>query len=308
MSASAVAANPFVEFLDRYEYDWVRMCSEVFGITPDADQAMVIEAACREDRRISWRSGHRVGKSTALSLICGCQIITRFPQRIACTAATEKQLFGVLANDVKKHLKRLPPSLYELFEVKAESIHLKRAPEESFITFATSRPEVPEALAGVHSEGPVKLIVDEASGVHDAVIESASGSMADPRATTILTGNPVRSSGFFFNTHHSLRDMWLTLHTSCIGHPRVPADYVEDMRRRYGEESNAYRVRVLGEFPKADDDTIIPFELVEAALKRDVTVHPDTPIVWGVDCARFGSDKSALCRRQGTVLLSPVEA
>ena len=308
MSAPAVSQNPFVEFLERYEHDWVAMSREVFGIAPDADQASVLRAACNDERRISWRSGHGVGKSTTLSLVVGCQLLTRFPQRTACTAPTEKQMFGVLAADVKKHLKRLPQALFDLLEIKAESIHLRARPEESFVTFATSRPETPEALAGVHSEGKTLLIADEASGVHDAVFESASGSMSGHLATTILAGNPVRTSGLFFDTHHKLRDSWLTLKTSCVGHPRIAPDYVEDMRRRYGEESNAFRVRVLGEFPKADDDTIIPFELVEAALRRDITVHADTPIIWGVDCARFGSDKSALCKRQGTVLLEPVEA
>ena len=39
------------------------------------------------------------------------------------------------------------------------------------------------------------------------------------------------------------------------------------MALRCGEKSSAYRVRVLGEFPLADDDKIMPFELVQVALK-----------------------------------------
>ena len=72
---------------------------------------------------------------------------------------------------------------------------------------------------------------------------------------------------------------------------------------RYGEE-NAYRVRVLGEFPARDDDTVIPLELVESAQHQDVEVSESEPIVWGLDVARFGSASSVLCKRQGRKILA----
>jgi hypothetical protein len=74
------------------------------------------------------------------------------------------------------------------------------------------------------------------------------------------------------------------------------------MKARYGEESNAFRIRVLGEFPLADDDTIIPFHLVDSAVHRDVVIDEQAAIVWGLDVARFGSDKTALAKRQGSVV------
>ena len=74
------------------------------------------------------------------------------------------------------------------------------------------------------------------------------------------------------------------------------------MRARYGEDSNAFRIRVLGEFPMADDDTIIPFNLVESAIRRDIEVTPDEKPIWGLDVARFGADKTALCKRYGNVV------
>ena len=42
--------------------------------------------------------------------------------------------------------------------------------------------------------------------------------------------------------------------------------HINDIIARYGRDSNAYRVRVLGEFPTADDEAVIPLELVEAAV------------------------------------------
>ena len=59
---------------------------------------------------------------------------------------------------------------------------------------------------------------------------------------------------------------------------------------------------MLGEFPLADDDTIIPFHLAEAAQHRDVQVSEETGIVWGLDVARFGTDSTALCKRYGPIV------
>lgn len=256
-------------------------------------------------RRISIRSGHGVGKTTELAWIIIHHILTRFPQKTVCTATTGDQLFDALAAEVKAWIQKLPQALQDLLEVKNESIELKAAPNESFISFRVSRADKPEALAGVHSEY-VLLVGDEASGIADIIFEAAAGSMSGHNAITILAGNPVRSSGLFHDTHHDLKDIWDTFHISCEDCPRVSKDFIEDMRRRYGERSNAYRVRVLGEFPVADDDTVIPAELISMAYGREVQPQMVRPI-WGLDVARFGSDSSALAKRKGNVLTESVK-
>jgi hypothetical protein len=48
-------------------------------------------------------------------------------------------------------------------------------------------------------------------------------------------------------------------------------------------------------------------ELLEAATNRDVAVSPIAKVVWGLDVARFGSDRSALCKRQGNAVTEPVK-
>lgn len=290
-------SNPFNEFLAQYEHDWVGLVKEVLAGDPDPYQVEVLTAAQNGERRISIRSGHGTGKSTVLAWCVICHALTRFPQATVATAPNSSQLFDALAVRTKEQFKKLPASLQELFDLKSESIHLRAAPEESFISFRTSRPEQPEALAGVHSEH-VLLIADEASGVPEQVYIAASGSMSGHNATMILAGNPVRTQGLFFDTHHHLAHMWHTVHISCEGHPRVTPDFMADMEARYGKDTNDYRVRVLGEFPLAEADAVIPYELIQLALDRDVQPSV-TRAIWGVDCARFGSDRSALYKRRG---------
>jgi len=51
---------------------------------------------------------------------------------------------------------------------------------------------------------------------------------------------------------------------------------------------------------------VIPMDLLESALHRDVAASKSAPMVWGLDVARFGSDRSALCKRQGNVVTESI--
>lgn len=277
---------------------------QVQGIDPW--QLSVLQAYDRRERRISVVSGHGVGKSTTLSWLAIHQILMRYPQKTVCTAPSSTQLFDALAAEMKSWIKRLPDKLQMLLEVRSERIEYKPDPDGSFISFRTSRADQPEALAGVHSDW-VLLIGDEASGIPDVVFQAAGGSMSGHNAITLLAGNGVRSSGLFFDTHHSMAHRWFTVRVNAEESHRVSDDYIDEQRIRYGADSNAYRVRVLGLFPLADDDTIIPYDHVVSAMDREVSVNPNIPVIWGVDVARFGSDKGALAKRKGNILPEPVK-
>ena len=127
--------------------------------------------------------------------------------------------------------------------------------------------------------------------------------MSGKKAVVILIGNPTRSSGYFYETHTRLRDSWWTKKVSCLDSPLVSPDFIAEMAEKYGEESNAFRVRVLGEFPLAEDDTLISLHSVEQASKRVVEQPEGTAVVWGLDVARYGDDASVLCIRQGRHLI-----
>lgn len=228
-------------------------------------------------------------------------LLTRYPVKIVVTAPTSSQLFDALFAELKAWINKLPKPLFELLEIKQDKIELKAAASEAFISARTSRAENPESLQGIHSQN-VLLIADEASGVPEAVFEAAAGSMSGHNACTILLGNPTRSSGYFFDTHNKNRDKWWTRRVSCVDSPRVSKEFVEEMRETYGEESNAFRVRVLGEFPLSDDDTVIPIDLALSAQHRDIVERPGVVPIWGLDVARFGTDSSVLAKRFGSVI------
>jgi phage terminase large subunit len=292
------------EFIDTYDSEEgiVAFVRDVLGDDPDENQEQLLRAIARGERRVAVRSGHGVGKTTVLAWAIVWHLTVKFPQKTVCTAPTKNQLYDALAAETSAKINKLPDWLRDLFDVKVEEITLIHAPKESFVAFNTSRADTPEAMAGIHSDW-VLLIGDEASGIPEPVYEAAIGSMSGHNAVTVLAGNPVRTTGLFYEVFNkpAVSKFWFKLHISCIGHKRVAQDFIDDVIRRYGKDSNAYRVRVLGEFPKSDLNTVISRELAVSAMNRDVRYVMVRP-VWGVDVARFGDDSSALAKRRGNVM------
>jgi hypothetical protein len=297
--AIARAPNPYEVSLARYARAPIAFVREVLLAEPDDWQMKVLRALARGHTRIAVRSCHGPGKTALAAWVAVWFSNTRAPFKLAMTAPSSPQLFDALYPEVIKWLDRLPGAWRELWHVTSDHITLK-SNGECFITARTSRPETPEALAGLHSDN-ILLVVDEASGVPEQVFEAASGSMSSAGAITLLIGNPTRSSGFFWKAFMLERDRWFTMKVGYQDSPRVTQDFAEEIAGRYGADSNAYRVRVLGEFPLADADTLIPAELVDGAMVRDTPLDGSAEI-WGVDVARFGTDASVLIKRRGNVV------
>ena len=296
-----MSSNPYIDFIKKYKDEPNQFVKDVLSVHPDEWQAEFLSHIAGGERKISVRSGHGTGKSTAASWAMVWYLTTRFPCKIVVTAPTSSQLFDALFAELKSWIRNLPPYVGELFEVTSDRVVLKAAPSEAFISARTARAETPEALAGVHSQN-VLLVCDEASGIDEKVFEAASGSMSGHSATTVLLGNPTRSSGLFYDTHHRVKADWKTMHVSCITSPRVSDEFVREMEVKYGAESNQFRVRVLGEFPLKEDNTVIPADTVQSAQKRDIESDPDTVPIWGLDVARFGADSSVLAIRHGNAI------
>jgi hypothetical protein len=195
--------------------------------------------------------------------------------------------------------------LKELIEVTSAKVELTG--QDSFAVARTARRETPEALQGFHSPNML-FLVDEASGVDDIIFEVGEGAMSTEGAKTVMTGNPTRTSGYFYEAFNKMRDSFYTMKVASQDSTQVGPKFIEDMKIKYGEDSNIFRVRVLGEWPEADDDVVIPLHLLQSAAEREQVPAETTPVVWGLDVARFGTDKSALCKRKGNVVTEPIKS
>lgn len=266
---------------------------EVFGAEPEPWQEKGCEDLVTHDK-ISVRSGHGVGKSTWLAWLIFWFLTTHPRAKVPVTAPTAHQLEDVLWAELRKWLDRMPKALKSQFTLKQDRLEVGN----SFAVARTARKENPEALQGFHADN-LMFVIDEASGVEEIIFETAEGALSTQGAKVVMCSNPTRTSGYFYDSHHKMRHRWHTTRVSCSESSRVSPGYIEDMAAKYGEDSDIYRVRVLGDFPTSDTDSVIPLELIEAAYTRDVEPKKLLMPVWGLDVARFGACRTALVKRWG---------
>jgi len=256
-------------------------------------------------RRFSVRAGHGVGKTSLEAWLILWFVLFHRNLKVPCTANSQDQLRDVLWSEVSRWHRELPKFLGDMIEVSAERVFCRADPEGAFAVARTARPERPEALQGFHAE-TLAVFVEEASGIEDVIFETAGGALSSADTWIFMFANPTRITGYFYRSHHENRGQWRTYHVPCAASSRVDPAYAEQMAAEYGESSNVYRVRVLGDFPLTEDDSVISMGIAEAAVNREVA-PTWSGVVWGLDVARFGDDSSALCKRRGNVILEPIK-
>ncbi len=247
-------------------------------------------------------SGHGVGKTCLVAWIILWFMSTRTPIKAVVTANTKMQLTDKTWMELSKWHQLVINKHW--FEWTATKFRAVEHPTTHFMTAAPWSKYNTEAFAGTHADN-VLMIFDEASAIDDKIWEVASGAMSTTGSIWLCFGNPTRNVGRFRACWTKFRKRWVTFkvdsRTAKKAEKQQIADYIED----YGEDSDFVRVRVKGEFPRASSMQFIALDWVEEARKRklDYDYYKDSPIVIGVDVARFGDDRTVIVIRQGLRIL-----
>ncbi|MBU8908516.1 DEAD/DEAH box helicase family protein [Desertibacillus haloalkaliphilus] len=281
-----------------YREDPVIFCREVLQFEPDNWQEKVLRDLAHYPY-VTVRSGQGVGK-TGLEAAATLWFLSCFSYpKVICTAPTMQQLFDVLWAEISKWQSR-SPLLKAVLKWTKTKIYMKNYEERWFATARTATK--PENMQGFHEDNML-FIVDEASGVADPIMEAILGTLSGGNNKLLMCGNPTRTSGTFYDSHNRDREDYRTHKVSSRDSSRTSKKNIEMLERKYGKDSDVIRVRVDGDFPKAEADAFIPLEIVESAIDSNVKV--DTRIRTGdigVDVARFGDDETTISKRIGDVL------
>lgn len=253
--------------------------------------------------RISRASGHGIGKSGEIAMLNKWALDTCVDTRIITTANTESQLLTKTSPEISKWSRLAITS--DWFKPNATSLvstmpgH-EKAWRSDLVTWSENNTE---AFAGLHNLGKrIVLIFDEASGIVDKVWEVAMGALTDidTEILWLAFGNPTLNTGAFRETFGKHRGLWNAKQIDSRTVEGTNKQYLDELVKTYGEDSDIVKVRVRGMFPSASSMQFVPLELVETAQVRDTgqTLGSD-PVIFGVDCARFGDDHSTLAIRCG---------
>ncbi len=286
----------------RYPNDPVGFAEHVIGVTLTPDQRAIVEAT-RDNLRVAVRSGHKVGKSLTCAVIA-LWFYCSFPgARVIITAATDRQVNGIIWREIKRFVKRAPiaiPGADSIGELARTGI---RSSDFSEIVGFTAKES--EAMAGI-SGAHLLYLVDEASGVSDSIFEAIEGNRA-AGARLVMISNPTRCDGEFFEAFHAKSRFYKCFHVSSrsvIG-MRIPglasADWITEKEEEWGIDSLLFKVRVEGEFPINEERKAISLALLEAALARWAETKAEGRLCIGLDPAGpgDGGDETAFALRRG---------
>lgn len=329
----AVARNPFALAADQldpqpspYAMDPVGFAHDTFGSKPWSKQREILNAL-RDHDKVAVRSSHGVGKTWTAGEAALWFLAAFTNSRVITTAPTWVQVEQLLWRGIRGQVARAhDQGRGEMFPTP-QNTKLELGPEWFAIGQSTDQPE---RFQGHHAEH-LLLIVDEASGVAEAIFEAAEGFLTAEGAKVLLIGNPNSLGGKFHRTFTSEREQWHTIHISTFDTPNytgeaVPPEvaralprkgWAEEMAKAYGEDSAVYQVRVLGNFPTNIADAVIPLAWLEAAQARwkGLAIDIDNPRqidmtkvghlkTIGVDVARQGADRTVLASRHDDVITS----
>lgn len=257
------------------------------------------DGSCSVDPlRMAVASGHGIGKSAGTAMLVVWLMATRPHSKGVVTANTANQLETKTFAEIKKWLKRSLVS--DMFVIKAMSIESKESPESWRLDAITCKEENSESFAGQHSASSSSYyIFDEASAVPDIIWEVAEGGLTDGEPFMFVFGNPTRNTGRFRECFGKRSRRWKTKQIDSRTVHITNKKEIAEWAKEYGEDSDFFRVRVMGVFPNASSDQFIPLSLVEDASKRDIFNNRATAAILGVDVARFGDDDSIIYTRIG---------
>lgn len=278
------------DYIKYYADHPIEFVEDIIKVTPDEEQKKILESLV-SNKMTSVRSGHGVGKSAVEAWAIIWFMTTRPFPKIPCTAPTQHQLFDILWAEINKWIRNNPLLSDELIWTKSK-IYMKGYPQEWFAVARTSTK--PDALQGFHAEH-VLYIIDEASGVDDAVFEPVLGSLSTDDSKLLMCGNPTQLQGFFYDSHNKNRGSYKTFHIDGRKSPQVSQEFVDMITTMYGENSDIFRVRVAGEFPLQEDGVFIPLAMCERSVMTEHSPKKSPNLIHiGADIARFGDDKTCI--------------
>jgi hypothetical protein len=249
-------------------------------------------------------SGHGVGKSALVSWIILWAMST-FPDTVGVvTANTETQLktktWVQLATWYRRFIAR---GLFKLTATALFSVDPEHEKTWRMDMVPWSERNT-EAFAGLHNKGRRILVVfDEASAIPDVIWEVTEGALTDKDTQIIwaVFGNPTRNSGRFRQCFPggAFAHRWRSAAVDSRQVSITDKAQIKRWEEDYGEDSDFFRVRVKGEFPRVDAVSFIPESLAYEATAREIEPPLGEVVVVGVDVGRFGDDPSVIYCRKG---------
>ncbi|MBW6421615.1 hypothetical protein KX729_09200 [Rhizobium sp. XQZ8] len=292
--------DAFIALVGEWHKDIAFFANNVFQVELTPKQ-IEFAKAFQSSRQITFRGGVGFGKTMAMSIIVWWSLVTHDEVQVTIFGPTEGQLKGGIWKELTSLYGKMDKALADGFEMTATRISRKTRSSDCFAEFRLANKDNIAATRGIHKRNNF-VLVDEATGIEREVFtDSLVNILTDPNPKLCLVSNPNKLDSYFFDTFYGdISADWTKVHGAMIDGRQMTQEKVDRIAIQYGgKTAPRYRALVLGEFPLSDEDSLIPREFVEEAIdNEDAIPATGSPIIWGLDPAGKGADRSVLCVRQ----------
>lgn len=325
----------------KYRYKYVEFAHDILGIElwsldpsindPESGGQVEICQACATHERVAVASGQKIGKTTVEAVVALCDYCSFDDMRVVMTATTGHQVDEVFWRELMIRRTRAGKCVDCLKKDPFDREIPRPCPHSAFIDgdmgqkartglksgfreiYGLTANEG-EALLGI-SGANMRFIVDEASGVRDAIMRGLDGNRAGG-ASFLMFGNPTKNEGYFFDAFHEKSKFWRTFNISSEHNPNalsgeklIPGlatrGYIEERKEEWGENSPEYTIKIKGRFAVHEAGCIFSIHAIGEAESRWTETQALGRLYIGVDPAgASGSgDESCFAPRRGRKLL-----
>jgi hypothetical protein len=237
--------------------------------------------------------------------------------KVVTTAPSADQVSLILWGEIRKH--------HDAARLAGRVLMNNRwmAPDDQYVIgFGRKPPDYARsAFQGAHA-AHMLIIVDEAGGIAEHMWANIRAIATGADVTILAIGNPDDASSLFHEMCTDPGVGWHVIKVSVFDTPNFTGETVPDevatalpsresvemARLTWGEHNPYYQAKILGEWGDAEDG-LIPLAWLTQAVARWRDWHetererePPGRRIFGVDVARFGTDKTVIAARQGEVV------
>ena len=285
------------ECLIKWRDDPVAFFTDVLDVDPEHvwDKMGEMCESVRDNLRTCVGAGHSVSKTFTAGRLPLWFLYCFAPSTIITTAPTanliEEQLWRELGRAFKNAKFPLAGNL-----TKTKLDLQDETGEKWFALGFSTRPDTVTQHAtnfqGFHNDH-ILIIFDEAAAIPTQIWEAAETLMTAGFARMLVLGNPTSDAGEFADvlaeeTPGMQVNGWNYINISVLdtpnyklGYEKIPGvsgrKFVEYMGRKYGEQSNRFKFRVLGKKPDFSEATFWGKPLARAQANNQLGFYPHEP-------------------------------
>lgn len=249
----------------RYRYNITAFATEVLGMDVTWQQHMLFQSIAFDGSRTSVSSGHGTGKSRSAGVVALWHLLFFEKSVMMFTAPSITQLQSIVWKEIAICLAKMQQGVFawlaDYVVCFTKKIYIKGHDKDWYVFAKTASKSNPTSIAGQHGDNYM-LWADEAAGIDDKVLDVALNALTHADNRAVMTSQPARNAGLFYDTQHKLSHRsggkWIALIFNGEDSPLVSDASIIEALQKYGSRDDPqYMIRVRGLFPDLSNEFLV---------------------------------------------------